>query len=118
MISHTLLVKLQQRPADLLMLSGVVRLSVCLSVCPSVCVPSVDMNLSMHVVGNGFIDFFENVYTNYLSSEDVHQEFLYWLDHFCPFYKLFSVFGYFFITRNSFIKIVKYFDKNIENVLF
>ena len=78
-----------------------ITLSGCLSICPSVhlpvclsdSIPSVYMILSTHVLGNGCIDFSENVNTNYLSSEDVHLEFSYWLDNFSSFYKLFSVFG-------------------------
>ena len=70
-----------------------VHLSVRPSVCLSVWLPSVYMILSTHVLGNGCIDFSENVNTNYLSSEDVHLEFSYWLDNFSSFCTLFSVFG-------------------------
>ena len=54
----------------------------CPSDCLSVWLPSVDIILSMHYRGNRCIDFSENVYTNYLSSEDVHLEFWYWLHNF------------------------------------
>ena len=52
----------------------------------SVWLPSVDMILSSLVLGNGCIDFSENLYTSYLSSEDVHLVFSYWLDNFSLFY--------------------------------
>ena len=95
--------------------------SICLSVRLSLCPPSVDMILSTHILRDGCIDFSENVYTYYSLSEDVHLEFSYWLDKFSSFYRLFSVFGlglFFFIKRNSVLKIMRNFDSNIENVLF
>ena len=80
-----------------------------LSYCLSVWLPSVNMILSTHVLGNGSIDFSENLYTNYLSFEDVHLEFSYSLGIFFHFKSFFSVFG---LTR------LKYCLKNYEELWF
>ena len=72
----------------------------CLSVCLSVWLPSVDMILSRHVLRNISMDFSENLYIYYSTSEDVHQEFSYWLVFFIKLAH--SVFGlcHFFMNRN------------------
>ena len=81
-----------------------------LSYCLSVWLPSVNMILSTHVLGNGSIDFSENLYTS------------------AP--RIFIFIGYFFSILKAFflyldllvwnivLKIMKNFDLNIENVLF
>ena len=89
---------------------------VLLSVCLSVWLPSVDMILSTHVLGNGSIDFSENLYTNYLSFEDVHLEFSYSLIIFFHFKSFFLYLD--LLVWNSVLKIMQNFDLNIENVLF
>ena len=88
-----------------------------LSYCLSVWLPSVNMILSTHVLGNGSIDFSENLYTNYLSFEDVHLEFSYSLGIF--FFHFKSFFLYLdLLVWNIVLKIMKNFDLNIEHVLF
>ena len=47
----------------------------CLSVCLSVWLPSVDMILSRHVLRHMSMDFSENLYIYYSTSEDVRLEF-------------------------------------------
>ena len=51
------------------------------------------------------MDFFENLYTDYSPSEDVHLEFSYWFDNFSLFKRLFflllDLVGVVFITRNT-----------------
>ena len=65
-----------------------------LSVRLSVGLPCVDLIFCTHVQENGYIDFSDNFYTYYVSSEDEHMEISYWLENFAPFYRLFfSVFG-------------------------
>ena len=66
--------------------------SICPSVHLSVWLLSVDMILSTHVLGNGCMEFSENLNTNYMSSEDVHLEFSCWLDNFSSFCMLFFCF--------------------------
>ena len=58
-----------------------------LRVCPSFCPLSVDMILSTHVtvLRNGCMDFSENLYTHYSSSEDVHIL----MDNLSSFYRFF-----------------------------
>ena len=73
-----------------------VFLSVCLSASLSVWLPSGDMILFTHALYRkcmGAYFFFENLYTNYLLSEDVHLKFSYLLDNFSPLYRFFAVFG-------------------------
>ena len=101
-----------------------ITLSIRLSVCPSIS-PSVHLSVCLSnsclwtwfcphmfqwfiticflVLGNGCIDFSENLNTNYLSSEDVHLEFSFWLDtcNFSSFCKLFGSWTKFNLPMSS-----------------
>ena len=96
---------------------GYIAFTLC-AVCSSAClsVPRLLTRLSTHAVGNRCIDCSESLWTHYSISEDVHLEFFYRLDNHSLFYKIFSFFFYFFITRNSVLKIMIFY-LNIENVL-
>ena len=94
---------------------GYIAFTLC-AVCSSAClsVPRLLTRLSTHAVGNRCIDCSESLWTHYSISEDVHLEFFYPLDNHSLFYKIFSFFFYFFITRNPVLKIMKIFYLNIE----
>ena len=73
---------------------------------------SVDMILSTHVLGNGCMNFAENLNSHLLSSEDVHLLYSFWLDHFFFISKAFSCFMdiVFFQNKNIVLYLMKNFN--------
>lgn len=79
-----------------------VYLSVYPSVCVTICLQSVDMVMSMHVIGEWI--FLKKMYTYYISSEDVHLELSYCLDKISSFSCLFMFMD---LKRTIVFKIIK-----------